>query len=300
MEFTKPTNKTEMYYVLKDLFNYYRIKKDPLEEILLEPLNLQRMEYDRPSDTELMLRANKFVEVENIKELMEKKQQINQEVAVCNESLARLEEDFETEKAQIESIYLESYEKLRQTAVKNGLINTSAYLDKVAKSESEKNEKITALTLNKNQNRINIEAKIVALNQNLSSLESEYYDLQEARITAKVEELKDARDAIEREVFSYNNAIDEKEQKHLSTLIRANANLKLKYMEITMGEYSKDELVDMGYYDDVVECVTAYYDTLEPLVAYNDIKRESKLTIYVDHFYQNLIYMYGVRAGVFV
>ncbi len=299
MEFTKPTNKTQMYSVLKELFNYYRIKRDPFEEILLEPLNLQRMEYDKPSDSELIMRANKFVEVENLKEIMGKKQQLNQEIAVCTESLATIERNFEAEKEQIESIYAESYEKLRQTAIKNGLINTSAYLDKVAKCEREKAEKITALTLEKNQTKTNINAKIVALNQSLTSLDDEYSDLQAARITAKVEELKDARDAIEREVFTYNNGIEEKEQKHRSTLIRANANLKLKYMEITMGEYSKDELVDMGYYDDVVECVTAYYDTLDPLVAYNDLKKESQLIIYVDDFYQNLMYLYATRAGVY-
>ncbi len=155
------------------------------------------------------------------------------------------------------------------------------------------------LTQEKNRKSTELNAKITALNQSLSAIEDEYYAIQSARVTAKVEELKDARDVIEREVFTYNNGVEEREQKHASTLIRANANLKLKYMEITMGEYSKDELVDMGYYDDVVECVTAYYDTLDPIVAYNDIKGESKLTIYLDDYYQNVVYMYATRAGVF-
>lgn len=299
MDFTTPTNKTQMYIVLKELFNYYRIKKDPFEEVLLEPLNIERMEYSRPSDTELMLRANKFVDVENKKEIMERKRQINQEINECSASLLSLEQNYQTEKAEVESIYEQSYEKIRQTAIKNGLINTSAYLDKITICETEKAEKITLLTQEKNRKSTELNAKITALNQSLSAIEDEYYAIQSARVTAKVEELKDARDVIEREVFTYNNGVEEREQKHASTLIRANANLKLKYMEITMGEYSKDELVDMGYYDDVVECVTAYYDTLDPIVAYNDMKKESKLTIYLDDYYQNVVYMYATRAGVF-
>ena len=54
----------------------------------------------------------------------------------------------------------------------------------------------------------------------------------------------------------------------------------------------------MGYYADVIDCVCAYYDTLPVLTAYQDLASENKLAIYLDDFYQDIVYMYKSRAGL--
>ena len=189
MNFTIPTTKDEMYAVLKELFNYYRIKKDPFEEVLLEPLNLQRIVYQRPTDNEITERAGKLVEVENTKEIAEKTMQLNQEIASCEENLSAIDDDYRSERAEIENLYEQTYEKLRQTAIKNGLINTSTYLDKVAKLEIEKSEKITALLHEKTQKKADINATIASCVDSINRIHETYRELQMARVSAKAEEL---------------------------------------------------------------------------------------------------------------
>lgn len=299
MDFTIPTTKTAMYNVLKDLFSYYRIKRDPLEETTLTELSLDRLSYSVPTSSQINSKAEKLVKPENQKEIIERKDKIQDEINSCNAEISLIENNFNSQVEQVEEIYNQSYTKIQQTAIKNGLINTSAYLDKLAKIDSEKADKISKLTVEKEQKITALQARISALETKLNSVSSYFSTLHSARISAKAVEIQDASEAISRDVEKFNIAQDEKEQRYKNTLAQANANLKLKYMEITLGEYSKDELVDMGYYDDVIKCVTGYYDSITALEAYNDILRESKLTIYLDDYYQNVVYMYGSRAGVY-
>lgn len=299
MNFTIPTTKTAMYNVLKQLFSYYRIKKDPLEETTLLPLDLDRLSYSVPTSSQLNVKAEKLVAPENQKEILSRTEKIKTQIDLCNAEILTINSNFDINLEKIIKNYEDSYDKFQKTAIKNGLINTSAYLDKIAKIEQEKLEKINILTEEKDQKITALQSKLTVLNTNLSEVNSYFSALHLARKTAKATELLDSSEQIYRDVCKYNTGLDEKEQRYKNTLAQANANLKLKYMEITQGEYSKDELVDMGYYDDVVKCVTGYYDTLTALNAYNDILRESKLTIYLDDYYQNVVYMYGSRAGVY-
>ena len=99
------------------------------------------------------------------------------------------------------------------------------------------------------------------------------------------------------EVFKYNNGLDEKEQRYLNTIKQTKASLKLRYMDISTGEFTKDQLVEMGYYADVVKCVCGYFDRLDPYTAFQDIASEKKLAIYLDDYYQNVIYTYNLLSG---
>ncbi len=299
MNFTIPTTKTAMYNVLKELFSYYRIKRDPLEETTLTNLYLDRLSYSMPTDSEFTTKASTLVQPENQKEIMERTEKIQDEINICNAEITLINDNFDAQIAEIEAVYNQSYAKFQQTAISNGLINTSAYLDKLAKIDAEKTNKISILTAEKNEKITALQAKLSVLETKLAGVDDYFYELHTARKNAKKVELQDASEAIKRDVDKYNSGLDEKEQRYKNTLAQANANLKLKYMEITLGEYSKDELVDMGYYDDVIKCVTGYYDTLTALSAYNDLIKESKLTVYLDDYYQNIIYMYGSRAGVY-
>ena len=114
----------------------------------------------------------------------------------------------------------------------------------------------------------------------------EFHDLE---IEAKALDLKDEQDKIEREVFKYNNNLDEREKRYNNSLQQTYANLKIRLLELSGREFSKEELVEMGYYRDVVNCVTAYYDSFSATVAYNDYARDTTLPIYLDDMYENIL-----------
>ena len=61
---------------------------------------------------------------------------------------------------------------------------------------------------------------------------------------------------------------------------------------------AKEQLVEMGYYADVVKCVMAYYNTLSPLDAYRDLSSEQQVIIYLDDYYSSVLYNYQMRATV--
>ena len=298
MQFNTPTTKDEMYVILNDLFYYYRVKREGYEEVSLKELELARLEFTPSTEEELVIKATALLSGEREREISEYKREINEEITKTQAQITALENSAEEQIVKTEELYLSSEEKIKLTAEKNGLINTSAYLDKIAVLENEKNLRITEITADKNIKAAELTATLNALTERLNTAETFNATAFEKSVAAKVVELKDEEAATAREVFKYNNGLDEKEQRYANTILQANANLNLKFMEISMGEFTKDQLVDMGYYTDVVNCVCGYYDTLDSVTAYQDIANEEKLTIYLDDYYQNVVYMYGVKSGL--
>ena len=76
------------------------------------------------------------------------------------------------------------------------------------------------------------------------------------------------------------------------------ASLYLRFLDISSGEYTKDQLVEMGYYTDVIRCIRGYYDTLPVEDAYRDMFAEDKLAIYLEDYYQEIMYIYKLHAGI--
>ena len=99
-------------------------------------------------------------------------------------------------------------------------------------------------------------------------------------------------------MFKYNNSLDEKEQRSKNAIAQSNATLQLKYLEINSNNLSKDQLIEMGYYKDVIDCVCAYYDRLSALDAWRAISNEPKVAVYLEEYYTQIVSMYQLRAGV--
>ena len=53
----------------------------------------------------------------------------------------------------------------------------------------------------------------------------------------------------------------------------------------------------MGYYQDVIDCVCAYYDTLSAVAAYQGIAHDTRAAIYLEDYYANVVYMYRTLAN---
>ncbi len=299
MEFALPTTKEEMYATLTELFHYYRYQKSNFELVEQLSLKLDKIDYTVPDSETLRARAETLLDAEEEKEILALKKDINERIAKVNSQITSTTQNYDKLAESAKTLFEQSQTKLREQAVKNGLINTSAYLDKLTSLEKDKNEKLLSISTQKDNALAEHNATLTMLEESLTNADTYYSSLHEKRILAKVDELKEKADTTAREVFKYNNTLEIQMQTHENTIKRSNMSLYLKWMEANMVELTKDQLIDLGYYDDVVKCVCGYYDRMEPLNAYNDYNKEKRLTIFLEDYYSNVAYMYGLRAGVF-
>lgn len=297
MQFTIPTTKEQMYVVLDEIFNYYRIQREEYQDPDLGELNLERLEFSPLDNDRLKEKAAVFLADQQEREINDLIADITAKITAAERIITSAEKSAAEQISQIEELYEESKIKLQKIASKNGLINSVAYLDKLTSLENQRILRTSQITENKDNAIAEQSAIIAQLTERLSGAENYYSSVHQKAILAKTQQLADDQDKLVREIFKYNNGLDEKEQRYKNTIYQARANLKLKYMEITVAEFSKDQLVEMGYYQDVVDCVCGYYDTVDALSAYKDITADTKLPIYLDDYYQNIVYMYGVRSG---
>jgi len=294
MEFNLPTTKGEMYAILNDLFYYYRIRREGYEEINLQPLNLTRMEYQPATDEELKVKAEKLVAAQKSRELSDYKSKLSREITVLAEKITLAESNAVREVEAVEKLYADSIEAVLKKATVAGIYSSSIMVDKTAQLEDSKNKSIQEITSKNNENIASLTAQKTALEYELSAAEDYFKSSHEADTDKKLTELIDEREKTVREVFEYNNALDEKEQRYINTIKQTNASLKLRFLDISTGHFTKDQLVDMGYYEDVIRCVCGYFDRLDPSAAFQDIGSEKKLAVYLDDYYQDLVYMYSL------
>lgn len=298
MEFTLPTTKTQMMKILDELFYHYRIKRQGYEKAIMQELDLTRMVYNSPTDEELRQKAIALVAPSHEREISKRKAEIESKIAETNLKLTQADINATSLIQEVENLYTESVAKIQHQAVKNGLISSGVVVDKIAELEEGKNEKIYKINSENELLKTNLTATLSSLNEQLAECEEYFSVAHEKDIEKQLKELIDEREKMENEVFKYNNSLDEKEQRYKNTLIQANATLELKFLDISSGEFTKDQLVEMGYYEDVIRCVCGYYNTLEAGAAYQDFSRDTKIPIYLDDYYQNILYMYQARAGL--
>ena len=87
------------------------------------------------------------------------------------------------------------------------------------------------------------------------------------------------------------------EQRYSNSIKETKASLYIRFLDVSSGEYTKDQLVEMGYYTDVIRCVSGYYDTLPADTAFRDMNAEGDLMIYLDDYYDQMLYAYRTSAG---
>lgn len=298
MEFTKPTNLNEMYNVLEELFFYYRIRREPFEEPIIPELTLERMEFTKKTQAELKEEATALLKDKHLKEirdyrnsLIERKKELEYLIEKENINKFNLIDD-------LINRYEASFIAMKKEASLKGLNDSSVISYQINLLNEEKNKKINQVNENNMRNTDVLTAELEDVESKIINLLDHFVEIHSAEIDAKVIELTKEQEEREREVFTYNNSIEEKCQKYARSVATTNATLKIKYLEINSEYFSKEQLIDMGYYADVIDCVCAYYDTLPVLTAYQDLASENKLAIYLDDFYQDIVYMYKSRAGL--
>ncbi len=298
MEFNLPTTLEEMYVVLNDLFFHYRVQRLPFEEPVLQPLVIERMEYTPLTDEQILSKAKDMLYPAQEREIMAYAKEIEEKIAELTQKIALAQIDAEKEKDEVISLFSNSVQKVEEQAVKAGLINSNVVVVQTAKLESDKNESIAKINSYMNEKIAEYTAQKSVLLERLSSTPNYFRVVHQYDLKKKVEELKDEREKMSIEVFKYNNSLDEKEQRYANSLIQSRIRLRINYMEVATRDLTKDQLIELGYYADVIECVSGYFDTLEPADAYYKFKENAKLAVYLDDFYEDMLYLYKINSGI--
>lgn len=297
MEFTNPTTKEQMYEVLQDIFYYYRIRRESWEQVELQPLKLNRIEFNKSTEEEILELAEKLVSPE----IKLKKNQAVQQLILAKSELsyktASLNQQIPDVVNGIIALYDKQVEECKEQLSRLNTINSSIETIEINKIRQNQNEEVSKIRQEYSDKIALLESEILGLENQIAQTEEFYSILLQEEIDKKVEELKMEENKHLEDVNKYNSSLDEKELKHANDIVVKQANLELKYKELNQAFFSKDQLVEMGYYKDVLSCVCAYYNTLEPMNAYQDFMNETKVVIYLEDYYTNILYLYRAKAG---
>ncbi len=297
MQFNLPTNKEELYNTLQEIFKFYRLDREVYMPAEMEPITLEELKFTPLTSAELQTKAEKLLKAKQDKLIIQETEEIEERISSLNVQLAEIQAQAETQLQLLDSTYLQTENKLKQQAMENGLYYSSVMLDRIASLESEKNQKILTINSERDQKVTAINGEISALNTKKSNLKTVYSEMFSKEVVAKKSQLEDEQNELVRSVFKYNNSVSEKYQRSRINIEEINATLRARYMEINSEMLTKDMLVDMGYYEDVIKCVTYFYDNYyDKKNAYTMIMDDTKIIPYLDDYYEQVIYMYRIKA----
>ncbi len=297
MNYTLPTTKAEMFETLNEIFHHYRVKLPDYDDVELKRIQLQRIEFTPLTETELINKAEQLVKAEQSAQIREYKTSNSKRITELNCQLGALSENLSKQVALIKEEYEKSKAELQAQAIKLGVSDSTILVEQLALLESQKLDKLAELDKEVLRKEAEMLAEMEALNQASNLAESYFSSEHLAEKEKKLIEIKDEQEKTIREVQKYNNSLDEKEQRQSNTIQEASATLRLKFLQICSEGLSKEQLIEMGYYKDVIECVCGYYNTLSAVEAFSDICNEGRLVMYLDDYYHEIISMYQIKAA---
>lgn len=298
MQFNRPTTLEELYSTLQDIFYYYRVKKADYEQEILQPLVLEKIEFVPKTDQELMQKAHDLIYCEQLIQLNNARLDLVKQKDSYLDKVNQLTKTYNQNVEKVIENYNQSVIKLQEEAIKRGVGMTSVVTAQLKDLEDKKNVQLSSLENEYGTQSQYYLEKIEETSARLENLDSEYQQIFESQKMQKFLMLKDEQEDLMREIFKYNNGIEEKQQRSINSIAQSNASLKLKYMEISAENFSKDQLIELGYYQDVIDCVCAYYDRFTPLDGWRNIANDAKVAIYLEEYYTQIVFMYQQRAGV--
>ena len=298
MEFNTPTTKEQMYTILNDLFYYYRIRRETYEDVELEELFLPRLEQVTINESDLWDQAEVELSGKHEREIQDYKQELNAQILQINEQMEFCTQSALNQVASVEELFAQSVAKIQKQITNSGLINSTIVIEKTAQLEESKNQEIIRINAERDKTLESLRTKRSVAESKLTNSSTYFSLIHKKETDAKCEELKREVQKTQREIFKYNNSLDEKEQRYANTVKETKASLRLRFLDISSGEFTHDQLVEMGYYTDVIRCVSGYYDTLPPVDAFYDIASEKKLAIYLEDYFQDIVYVYKLKANV--
>lgn len=296
MNYPKPTTSTELYAQLDEIYTLYRIRRGLPEEPEFGSLNISKINYVPPTDEELTAKATLLLKGKHARETFERKSKLQSEIDALTLKIFNVNEEKESQTEKIEQSFAEDEKRYRKNSALNGTALSETVTYKLSELIAERDKKISSINEKYSERIAELNALKEAKQTEKEGVEEEYASLHTAEIVSKTEELKKEREEKSAEVDKYNKSVDEKIKKYENYVEEKKSDLKIKYLTIRTIPYSKEELVNIGYYKLCIGRIKEYYSDMTYKEAYNDIKSQSSLCLYLDDFYTSVVYYYRVNA----
>lgn len=296
MTFELPKTLEQMYETLDSIFHYYRLTKGDYTQVVLPELKLNRLNVTFDDDAGLRSKAETMVLPDQLREQNEYEQDLNDQIAEIDQKIELEQINAQSELDEVNRIYDESIGKIQRQVSSSGLNYSSVAIDKTTSLEEGRNQKIVQINSKCNDVLSTLYARRRVVENRLAQASTHFTNAHAKDVDKKFLELKNEQMQLQNDVFKYNVSLDEKEQKYANGIKKAEASLTLQYLQITVAEYSKSQLIDMGYYADIIRCICGYFDTLAPSTAYDLFRSENKVAVYLEEYYQQILYMYKINA----
>lgn len=206
--------KIEKEDLLKDLKNFNEQIEQGIANINKNQLSLTRLEYDAPTDDEIIKLASESLE----SKYKQKKDSLTDlTTEKKNDFLSAIErakENSQREKIEVNDNFEKAKQSVENNALKRGMARSSVVVNEVGQLERQKNSQLGEVDRE-------LTEKIEGINSQINSLEAELsqsikdLDMEKAvELNEKITTLKEERKAKQDEVIKYNNSISETETKY--------------------------------------------------------------------------------------
>ena len=296
MEFTIPTTTEEMYETLNLIYKHYRTSVPIFREEELEIMVIPTLDNTFPTEEELLEESQKSLAPAQTERRDKLKREIENRISEISNLLIHLEEE-KTEKLEdLEQEYASKIIKTEKELTGRGLGASLVGVDEINKIVSEKTAMLGNLKMQYGIKKAELLSEKERLIESLEGVDSVYASLCENELVAKVTELKKEYEKRQIETQKYNDSVYEKNLKYRNVILQTRASLELKFMEVRK-EYTTSELIEMGYYNDALDCVMGYLQTLSDSVAYRTICDEYKLVQYLDQYYEPIVALFRQKSA---
>lgn len=213
-----------------------------------DKLELEKINYDAPSDDEIYNLAKSYVDQKYSKLAQNTKTENADKQKTLAETIKQAQQEYSAREKKRESDYEKSKNEVEDQALKRGLARSSIVLNELTDLETQKNAEIndSKNSFDEEINKINGEISDLGekLNKSLKEL-----DMQKAvELNEKIESLKSIRDQKSAEAIKYNNQIKEKESQ--------------KQNEVKLARVGQDNAIDTVFSKRKLSATMDYLETL--------------------------------------
>ena len=294
MQFRTPTTLEEVYDILKEIFHYYRLNRQIVEEVELPTLSLPRLS-ETYFDIDIWQEAKSDLAGKQEREKLERRTTLKEKLDLVKNKIKTIDARFQVIREAVLDGYRKDKEELIEFARKAGIHQSNILADNLVKLNDAKEEKLAKIESDKSAQLYDWLAESEALQTQYESVENHFKYMFDNEITSKSRELTVWLKEKKLQIDKYNNDLYEKEQRFNASMEKSRAELKIKLLQAAEEPLTKDQLIEMGYYKDVIACITSYFDTLPPTEAFALFNSEPNLAIYLEDYYHGILYMYQLR-----
>lgn len=296
MEFRTPTTLDEVYEILNEIFHYYRLTRQEIQEIELPTLILPRLS-EETFDVDIWAEAKAQLAGKQEREKLERRTTLKEKIDMLQGQLKSVDARYQEVKNVVLDEFVSNRNELYDFARKAGIHQSNILTDALQKLSEKKEQKLADIEKEKSNQTYDWIAQLEVLRKEYDNVDSYFEHMFGNEIISKMKELTFTLKGKNLEIEKYNNSQLEKELRFNATMDKARAELKLKMMQAAEEPLTRDQLIEMGYYKDVMKCVTSYFDTLPVVEAYELINTQPQLAIYLDDYYQSVLYLYQMRVS---